>query len=65
MQCRVDPMFSSVLWNANTHLKYFIPIFMNLKHIQIINTVKEISQFSLHAIALLALLLKRASLCNR
>ena len=38
---------------------------MNLKHIQIINTVKQISQFCLDAIALLALLLKGANLCNR
>ena len=45
-------------------LKYFIPIYLNLKHIQSITTVKQIFQFCLHAIYLLALVFKRASLCN-
>ena len=44
--------------------KYFIPIFMNLKHVQSTNTVKQIFQLRLHFIYLLALLFKRASLCN-
>ena len=44
-------------------LKYFIPIYLNLKHIQSITTVKQIFQFCLYAI-FLVLVFKRASLCN-
>ena len=42
-------------------LKYFIPVFLNLKHIQSITTVKQILPFSLHAIYLLTLVFTRAS----
>ena len=44
-------------------LKYFIPIYLDLKHIQSITTVKQVFQFCLYAI-FLALVIKRASLCN-
>ena len=43
-------------------LRYFISIFVNLKHIQNITTAKQIFQFCLHATYLPALVLKRASL---
>ena len=43
-------------------LKYFTPIFLHLKHIQSITTVKQISWFCLHAIYLLELVFKRSSL---
>ena len=43
---------------------YFISIFLNLKHIQNITIVKQIFQLCLHAIYLLPLVFKRASLCN-
>ena len=45
-------------------LKYFIPIFLNLNHIQSITTVNQIFQFCLHAIYILAPVFKRANLCN-
>ena len=40
-------------------LIYFIPVYLNLKHIQSITTAKEVFQFRLYAI-FLALVLKRA-----
>ena len=43
LQCRVDPMLSSVFWNENTHLsEIFFSIFLNLRHIPNITTVKKI-----------------------
>ena len=42
-------------------LKYFILTFLNLKLIQRITTVKQILQFSLHALYLLALVFTRSS----
>ena len=47
-----------------TFLGYFISTFLNLKHIQNITTVKQIYQIFLQDIYLLALVFKRASLCN-
>ena len=40
-----------------------IPIYLNLKHIQCVTTVKQIFQFCLYAI-FLGLVFKRVSLCN-
>ena len=45
-------------------LRYFISTFLNLKHIQIITTVKQIFQICLHDIYLLALVFQRASVRN-
>ena len=61
-------MISNVFWNANTHLSeifYFNIFEYSGKHIQSITSVKQIFQFCLHAIFLLAVVFKRASLCNR
>ena len=45
-------------------LRYFILTFLNLKHIQNITTVMQIYQIYLQDIYLLALVFKRAGLCN-
>ena len=67
LQCSAEQVQCSAAYfgiQIPIFLKYFIPIFSNLKYIQGINTVKQIFQLSLHAIYPLALFFKRASLCN-
>ena len=55
-------MLSSVFYNANT-LLYRI-FYSNISESQRIATAKQIFQLYLHAVYLLALVLKRANICN-
>ena len=50
-------MLSSVFYNTNTHLPRIF--YSNISESQSINTVKQIFQFCLHAVYLLALVFKR------
>ena len=57
-----SPFLSSVFLNANTHLSKIFHF--NISESQSITTVKQIFHFCLHAVYLVALLFKRASLSN-
>ena len=59
-------MFSSVFWNANIHLSeiFYLYISESQTYLKYYHFQKQIFQFCLHDIYLLALLFKRASLCN-
>ena len=62
LQRRVGPMLSSAFENANTHLSKIF--YCNISESQSITIIKQIFQFCLHAVYLLALVFKRGSLCN-
>ena len=62
MQRRVGQILSSVFQNANTHLRKIF--YSNISESRSITTVIQIFQFCLHAVFLLALVFKRASVCN-